>query len=181
MFRLFLLGIFIVLFIVIRFCNRCDHFDGAICHGGMKSCWKFNVYSTNKSCATNHYYYSDRFSGLYLFRYTTLNCKVCEEGMFQLLHDVLRETHCCTERDRCNDGRNNEEISRLVREEDIDTSFYLQTLYLSSVYDPIGKVREKSASDLGIRELGEAEEKGAASGAEPRQRDGAQALKAKIA
>uniref|UniRef100_A0A5F9DGB4 Prostate and testis expressed 2 n=1 Tax=Oryctolagus cuniculus TaxID=9986 RepID=A0A5F9DGB4_RABIT len=114
MFRLFLLGIFIVLFIgekkgcrdgflifsVIRFCNRCDHFDGAICHGGMKSCWKFNVYSENKSCATNHYYYSDRFSGTYLFRYTTLNCKVCEEGMLQLFHDLLRETHCCTDRDR---------------------------------------------------------------------------------
>uniref|UniRef100_A0A5F9D5P2 Prostate and testis expressed 2 n=1 Tax=Oryctolagus cuniculus TaxID=9986 RepID=A0A5F9D5P2_RABIT len=125
MFRLFLLGIFIVLFIGekkgwIRFCNECDHFDGVKCHGGMKSCWKFNFSSNNRSCATSHYYYSHRLSGTYLFRYTILSCDPCEEGMQQLYHDLLRETHCCTDRDKCNDGKNNLEVSKLVSEK-LDT------------------------------------------------------------
>ncbi|XP_058520055.1 prostate and testis expressed protein 13-like [Ochotona princeps] len=123
MFQLFLLGISVILFMGarvltfewVRFCNHCDHFNGARCLGGMKSCWKFNLYLTNKSCATNHYYYNDRYTGLYLFRYTTLTCKPCEAGMFQVFHDLLRETSCCSNGNRCNDGRDNHDISKLIK------------------------------------------------------------------
>lgn len=47
----------------VQFCNSCERFDGSICHGGMKSCWKFNLYSKNRSCATDHYYFSDLTTG----------------------------------------------------------------------------------------------------------------------
>ncbi|XP_069324731.1 prostate and testis expressed protein 2 [Eulemur rufifrons] len=123
MFRLLLLGIFLVLFMDegdrvltlkwVRFCNECKHFDGYRCHGGMKHCWKFNMYSTNRSCSTNNYYYNDRISGRYLFRYTTLTCEPCEEGMFQVFHDLLRETFCCINKNRCNTGYDNLEITRI--------------------------------------------------------------------
>ncbi|XP_070931892.1 prostate and testis expressed protein 13-like isoform X2 [Macaca nemestrina] len=84
----------------VRFCNSCERFDGSICHGGMKSCWKFNLYSKNRSCATDHYYFSDLTTGRYLFRYTTLSCRPCDEGMFQVFHDLLRETTCCINENR---------------------------------------------------------------------------------
>uniref|UniRef100_A0A8I5TTX5 Prostate and testis expressed 2 n=1 Tax=Pongo abelii TaxID=9601 RepID=A0A8I5TTX5_PONAB len=110
MFRLLLLGMFIVLFMDegdrvltwkwVRFCNFCKHFDGSICRGGMKSCWKFNIYLKNRSCATDHYYFSDLTTGRYLFRYTTLSCRPCDEGMFQVFHDLLRETTCCISQNR---------------------------------------------------------------------------------
>uniref|UniRef100_H0XKB6 Prostate and testis expressed 2 n=2 Tax=Otolemur garnettii TaxID=30611 RepID=H0XKB6_OTOGA len=123
MFRLLLQGIVMVLFMDegdrvltskgIRYCNDCKRFDGYKCLGGMKQCWKFDIYRYNRSCATEHFYYSDRSSGRYLFRYSKLSCKICEEGMTQLFHDLLRETVCCTDRNRCNNGFNNLEITRI--------------------------------------------------------------------
>lgn len=47
----------------IRFCNACDNFNGMNCRYPMKWCWKFNVLSTNRSCATDHFYYYHRASG----------------------------------------------------------------------------------------------------------------------
>lgn len=41
--------------------------------------------------------------GRYLYRHSKLSCEPCEEGMFQVFHDLLRETFCCTDNDRCND------------------------------------------------------------------------------
>nr|KAF6465854.1 hypothetical protein HJG63_011239 [Rousettus aegyptiacus] len=90
------------LFLGIRFCNRCDNHDGFKCLKPMKSCWKFNVLIKNRSCRTDHFYFSERYSGRYLYRYSKLSCDPCEEGMFQVFHDLLRETFCCTEDDRCN-------------------------------------------------------------------------------
>uniref|UniRef100_A0A8I3W1E0 Prostate and testis expressed 2 n=1 Tax=Callithrix jacchus TaxID=9483 RepID=A0A8I3W1E0_CALJA len=111
--RLLLLGMVLVLFMDegdrvltwrwIRHCNFCKHFDGFICQGGMKSCWKFNVLLTNRSCATDNYYFNDPTSGRYLFRYTTLSCRPCDEGMFQEFHDLLRETTCCINHNRISD------------------------------------------------------------------------------
>ncbi|XP_075857459.1 prostate and testis expressed protein 13-like [Microcebus murinus] len=124
MFRLLLLGMFLVLFMDegervlttkgIRLCNECKHFDGIKCRNGMKHCWKFNIYRQNRSCTTNNYYFSDRLTGRYLFRYTTLTCKPCEEGMFQLFHDLLRETFCCTDKNKCNTGYHNLDITRML-------------------------------------------------------------------
>ncbi|XP_053451615.1 prostate and testis expressed protein 13-like [Nycticebus coucang] len=123
MFRLLLLGIVMVLFMDegdrvltqkwVRYCNECKHFDGYKCVGGMKKCWKFDIYRHNRSCSTENFYASDRLTGRYLFRYTKLSCKPCEEGMFQLFHDLLRETFCCTDKNRCNNGYNNLDITRL--------------------------------------------------------------------
>uniref|UniRef100_A0A8C9GDC5 Uncharacterized protein n=1 Tax=Piliocolobus tephrosceles TaxID=591936 RepID=A0A8C9GDC5_9PRIM len=126
MFRLLLLGMFVVLFMDegIQFCNSCEHFDGSICHGGMKSCWKFNLYLKNRSCATDHYYFSDLTTGRYLFRYTTLSCRPCDEGMFQVFHDLLRETTCCTNQNRCNTGRDNLDITRILGAEPQDEIVY---------------------------------------------------------
>ncbi|XP_065385279.1 prostate and testis expressed protein 13-like isoform X1 [Macaca fascicularis] len=134
MFRLLLLGMFAVLFMDegdrvltwkwVRFCNSCERFDGSICHGGMKSCWKFNLYSKNRSCATDHYYFSDLTTGRYLFRYTTLSCRPCDEGMFQVFHDLLRETTCCINENRCNTGRDNLDITRVLGAEPQDEIVY---------------------------------------------------------
>ncbi|XP_073915288.1 prostate and testis expressed protein 13-like [Castor canadensis] len=118
MFQLLLLGIFIVLFTDagFRFCNECKHYNGSKCLGGMKSCKKFSLFSVNRSCSTDNYYFNDRITGIYLFRYTTLSCRPCEAGMFQVFHDLLRETFCCTENDRCNDGNINLDVSPILVE-----------------------------------------------------------------
>ncbi|KAL4697568.1 hypothetical protein H8959_003266, partial [Pygathrix nigripes] len=50
----------------------------------------------------------------YLFRYTTLSCRPCDEGMFQVFHDLLRETTCCINQNRCNTGRDNLDITRIL-------------------------------------------------------------------
>uniref|UniRef100_A0A287A856 Prostate and testis expressed 2 n=1 Tax=Sus scrofa TaxID=9823 RepID=A0A287A856_PIG len=120
MFRLFLLGCtcrstskFSSLSLGIRFCNACDNFNGMNCRYPMKWCWKFNVLSTNRSCATDHFYYYHRASGTYLYRYSKLSCRPCEAGMFQIFHDLLRETHCCTDQNRCNDGNSLEEKTKI--------------------------------------------------------------------
>lgn len=42
--------------------------------------------------------------GRYFYRYSTLSCRACEEGMVRLFHDLVRETYCCNSGDRCNDG-----------------------------------------------------------------------------
>lgn len=55
--------------------------------------------------------------GRYLFHFTKLSCKPCEEGMFQVFHDLLRETHCCTNRHMCNTGKDNLEKSALYGED----------------------------------------------------------------
>lgn len=55
------------------------------------------------------------YLGVYLFRYTTLTCKPCEAGMFQVFHDLLRETTCCSRGNRCNDGKDNHDLSKLVK------------------------------------------------------------------
>uniref|UniRef100_G3U2M4 Prostate and testis expressed 2 n=1 Tax=Loxodonta africana TaxID=9785 RepID=G3U2M4_LOXAF len=117
MFQLLLLGILLVLFMdegdrvqpskYIRNCNKCEYFDGYKCHGGMKICWKFNVLLTNRSCSTEHFYFNERSTGRYLFRYTKLSCRSCEEGMYQIFHDLLKETYCCSEEDFCNEGKTN--------------------------------------------------------------------------
>ncbi|KAM7051743.1 prostate and testis expressed protein 13-like [Molossus nigricans] len=113
-FQLLLLGIFIVLFMdkVIRFCNFCDVYNGHNCEKPMQQCWKFNSVMLNRSCRTDHFYYSDRLSGRYLFRYSTLSCETCQEGMVQVFHDLLRETFCCTETDLCNDPDDNPDTSK---------------------------------------------------------------------
>ncbi|KAM6158653.1 prostate and testis expressed protein 13-like [Rhynchocyon petersi] len=120
MFRLLLLGIFMRVFMDedIRICYNCNHFDGYKCHGGMKTCWKFNVLRTNRTCTTENYYYNDRITGVYLFRYAKLSCQPCEEGMFQVFHDLLRETFCCTDKDHCNDGLNNIDFSVVKKPDD---------------------------------------------------------------
>ncbi|KAM9659022.1 prostate and testis expressed protein 13-like [Trichechus inunguis] len=87
MFRLLLLGIFTVLFMD----------EG--------KAWK------GRTCSTEHFYFSDRSTGRYLFRFTRLSCQSCEEGPFQVFHDLLRETYCCSEEDLCNDGRKNIDVS----------------------------------------------------------------------
>lgn len=69
----------------------------------MKNCWKFNAMVRNRSCRTDHFYFTDRLTGMYLYRYSRLSCDACEAGMVQMFHDVLRETFCCTQNDRCND------------------------------------------------------------------------------
>ncbi|KAM5224673.1 prostate and testis expressed protein 13-like [Hipposideros larvatus] len=87
----------------IRYCNKCDHYNGYTCMKTMKTCWKINAVRGNRSCRTDHFYFSDRLTGRYLFRHTKLSCEACEEGMFQEFHDLLRETFCCTHSNRCND------------------------------------------------------------------------------
>ncbi|EPY88802.1 hypothetical protein CB1_000154005 [Camelus ferus] len=113
--RLLLLSIVTVLFMKedIRFCHKCNNFNGMECRSRMKSCWKFNVMAGNRSCTTDHFYYYDRFLGKYLYRYSVLSCRACEEGMFQVFHDLLRETHCCTHENRCNDGNSLEEKTKI--------------------------------------------------------------------
>ncbi|XP_060035615.1 prostate and testis expressed protein 4 [Erinaceus europaeus] len=104
MYRLLLLGIFTVLFMdeVIRYCNLCDYFDGFKCISGKKTCWKFNVLTYNRSCRTDHFYFGDRTTSKYLYRYSRASCKPCEEGMTQVFHDLIRETYCCNGDDFCN-------------------------------------------------------------------------------
>ncbi|MEJ1283656.1 prostate and testis expressed protein 4 isoform X2 [Cricetulus griseus] len=117
--RILLLGASIVLLMdtVIRYCNLCNHFDGNRCLGGMRRCWKFNLLLTNRSCTTENFYFNDRITGLYLFRYSRLSCKRCGQGMFQEFHDLLRETFCCIERNYCNDGLTTLETSSLYFED----------------------------------------------------------------
>ncbi|XP_042760324.1 prostate and testis expressed protein 13-like [Panthera leo] len=91
----------------IRFCYHCDFFDGFKCLTHLKKCWKFNLMIYNRSCTINHYYYNDKITGRYLYRYTKLSCNPCEEGMFQVYHDLLRETFCCNHADLCNNGNIN--------------------------------------------------------------------------
>uniref|UniRef100_A0A671EIF5 Prostate and testis expressed 2 n=1 Tax=Rhinolophus ferrumequinum TaxID=59479 RepID=A0A671EIF5_RHIFE len=100
-----LLGISAVLFMDegVLFCNKCDHYNGSTCIKPMKSCWKINIPKGSRSCRTDHFYFSDRLAGRYLYRHSKLSCEPCEEGMFQVFHDLLRETFCCTDNDRCND------------------------------------------------------------------------------
>uniref|UniRef100_A0A8C9BXF0 Uncharacterized protein n=1 Tax=Phocoena sinus TaxID=42100 RepID=A0A8C9BXF0_PHOSS len=114
MFQLLLLGIFTVLFmneskfsslsLVFRFCNYCKDFNGMQCHTPMKQCWKFNLLLYNRSCTTDHFYFSDRVTGKHLYRYSALSCRPCEEGVFRVLHDLVRETYCCKHDNRCNGG-----------------------------------------------------------------------------
>uniref|UniRef100_A0A8C3YC41 Uncharacterized protein n=1 Tax=Catagonus wagneri TaxID=51154 RepID=A0A8C3YC41_9CETA len=122
MFRLLLLGAFMVLFmnegefsslsLVIRFCNSCSNFNGVNCRHSMKRCWKFNVLPTNRSCTADHFYYYHRPTGLHLYRYSKLSCRPCEAGMFQVFHDLLRETFCCTHDNLCNDESSLEEKTK---------------------------------------------------------------------
>ncbi|XP_025320792.1 prostate and testis expressed protein 13-like isoform X2 [Canis lupus baileyi] len=73
MFPLLLLCIFTVLLMdegdrvwtakLIRSCYQCAHFDGYRCRSGLKKCWKFNLMIHNRSCSTEHYYYTDRITG----------------------------------------------------------------------------------------------------------------------
>ncbi|XP_022273821.1 prostate and testis expressed protein 13-like isoform X1 [Canis lupus baileyi] len=117
MFPLLLLCIFTVLLMdegdrvwtakLIRSCYQCAHFDGYRCRSGLKKCWKFNLMIHNRSCSTEHYYYTDRITGRALYRYTRLSCKVCEEGMVQVFHDLLKETFCCSHDNLCNNGNIN--------------------------------------------------------------------------
>uniref|UniRef100_A0A673UG47 Prostate and testis expressed 2 n=1 Tax=Suricata suricatta TaxID=37032 RepID=A0A673UG47_SURSU len=116
-FQLLLLGIFTVLFMDegdrvltskrIRVCYHCDHFDGYKCLTHLKRCWKFNLMAYNRTCTTDHYYYSDRITGRHLYRYSKLSCSPCEEGMVQEFHDLVRETFCCNHADLCNNGNIN--------------------------------------------------------------------------
>ena len=199
---------------MIRSCYQCAHFDGYRCRSGLKKCWKFNLMIHNRSCSTEHYYYTDRITGKFrlerdtrhyqwcppflesrcggklgpwerlgkvefsvvhppevesvweaevfswsclerprwdagtvwgiilihgkpmsfwrdviagktvwlskaitfafflslgraLYRYTRLSCKVCEEGMVQVFHDLLKETFCCSHDNLCNNGNIN--------------------------------------------------------------------------
>uniref|UniRef100_A0A8D0NRS1 Uncharacterized protein n=1 Tax=Sus scrofa TaxID=9823 RepID=A0A8D0NRS1_PIG len=111
MFRLFLLGVFTVLFMNegdrvltwkwFRFCNACDFYDGFTCLKPQKSCSKFNLFFPT-ACTTDHFYFYHRRTGRYFYRYSKLSCRPCEAGMSQLFHDLLRETHCCL-KDKCND------------------------------------------------------------------------------
>ncbi|XP_029771148.1 prostate and testis expressed protein 2 isoform X2 [Suricata suricatta] len=101
-----------------RFCHDCNFYDGFKCRGPKKRCWKFNLFlSYNRSCTTDHYYYNDLVTGRYLYYYTKLSCNPCEEGMFQVFHDLLRETHCCTNEHMCNTGNDNLEKSALFGED----------------------------------------------------------------
>ncbi|XP_070129037.1 prostate and testis expressed protein 13-like isoform X1 [Equus caballus] len=114
MFRLLLLGIFTALFMDegnrvltskwIRYCHKCDLYDGYKCLSSMGRCWKFNVLNYERVCTTDHFYFNDRLTGRYFYRYSTLSCRACEEGMVRLFHDLVRETYCCNSGDRCNDG-----------------------------------------------------------------------------
>ncbi|XP_045339330.1 prostate and testis expressed protein 13-like isoform X1 [Leopardus geoffroyi] len=125
---LLLLGTFTVVFMDedihgpkskwLRFCHDCDFYDGFKCRGPKKRCWKFNLsLKSNKSCTTDHYYYNDPITGRYLYRYTKLSCNPCEEGMFQVYHDLLRETFCCTDKHMCNTGHDILEKSALFGED----------------------------------------------------------------
>uniref|UniRef100_G1QFA5 Prostate and testis expressed 2 n=1 Tax=Myotis lucifugus TaxID=59463 RepID=G1QFA5_MYOLU len=129
-FQVLLLGVFIVLFMDegdrvlttkwVRFCNDCEIFDGQNCNREMKNCWKIHTPFQNRSCRTDHFYFYDRLTGRYLYRYTTLSCETCEEGMFQVFHDLLRETYCCTDDDRCNDPNDIPDITREYVSHDVD-------------------------------------------------------------
>lgn len=55
--------------------------------------------------------------GAHIFRYSKLSCKPCASGMFQVYHDLMRETFCCTDRSYCNDGINRLEMSSLYFED----------------------------------------------------------------
>ncbi|XP_063111722.1 prostate and testis expressed protein 13-like [Cavia porcellus] len=107
--RLFSLGI--------RRCYSCKHFDGEHCRHPMKNCWKFNWLPDNKSCSTENFYFHDRDSGRYLFRYTILSCKPCVGGVTKLYHDFHRETFCCVNENLCNDGSANLDLGRVSLEE----------------------------------------------------------------
>uniref|UniRef100_A0A8C6GS55 Uncharacterized protein n=1 Tax=Mus spicilegus TaxID=10103 RepID=A0A8C6GS55_MUSSI len=120
MFQKLLLSVFIILLmdVVLKHCNLCSHHDGLKCHTAMKSCWKFDLWTQNRTCTTENYYYYDCFTGkLYLFRYAKLNCKPCAPGMYQMFHDLLRETFCCIDRNYCNDGTGNLDISSILIED----------------------------------------------------------------
>nr|XP_055161280.1 prostate and testis expressed protein 13-like [Nyctereutes procyonoides] len=118
--QLLLLGILTLVFTKegIRFCYECNSFDGFQCRVPMKHCWKFNIFSkNNRSCTTEHYYYYHRVTGRYFYHYTRLSCKVCEEGMVQVFHDLLKETHCCTDKPLCNTGHDIVDKSLLYGED----------------------------------------------------------------
>lgn len=55
--------------------------------------------------------------GRYLFHLTKLSCKICQEGVTQVYHDLLKETHCCNDRSMCNTGKDNLERSVLYGED----------------------------------------------------------------
>ncbi|XP_008764297.1 prostate and testis expressed protein 13-like isoform X1 [Rattus norvegicus] len=98
----------------IKICNLCSHHDGFECRTGMRSCWKFDILPENRTCTTENYYYTDRYTGLNLFRYAKLSCRPCAPGMYQMFHDLMRETFCCTDKNYCNDGTANSDISSLL-------------------------------------------------------------------
>ncbi|XP_042138033.1 prostate and testis expressed protein 13-like [Peromyscus maniculatus bairdii] len=102
---------------LIRMCNLCSNFDGNKCLDGMKKCWKFNMLWFNRTCTTENFYFYDILTGAHIFRYSKLSCKPCASGMFQVYHDLMRETFCCTDRSYCNDGINRLEMSSLYFED----------------------------------------------------------------
>ncbi|KAI4561676.1 hypothetical protein MJG53_016730 [Ovis ammon polii x Ovis aries] len=59
MFQLLLMSVFTVLFMNERFqlCHSCDYFNGLQCLKPKKYCWKLNILITNRSCATEHFYF----------------------------------------------------------------------------------------------------------------------------
>ncbi|KAL6030290.1 hypothetical protein STEG23_036188 [Scotinomys teguina] len=103
----------VLTFPLIKFCNLCSHFDGYKCLGGMKRCWKFDMLWYNRTCTTENFYFYDILTGASIFQYSKLSCKPCALGMYQVYHDLLRETFCCTDRSYCNDGTNSLDISSL--------------------------------------------------------------------
>ncbi|XP_036031645.1 prostate and testis expressed protein 4-like isoform X2 [Onychomys torridus] len=120
MFRMLFLAMSIILLMdtVIRVCNLCSHFDGNKCLGGMKKCWKFNMlWKLNRTCATEHFYFFDILTGAHIFRYSKLSCKPCASGMYQVYHDLMRETFCCSDRSYCNDGTIHLDMSSLYFED----------------------------------------------------------------
>ncbi|XP_060239481.1 prostate and testis expressed protein 13-like [Meriones unguiculatus] len=126
MFRMFLLSVSIIFLMdtgervvtgrLIKYCNLCSHHDGFKCRSGMQKCWKFELFSKNRTCATENFYFYNRITGMYLYRYSKLSCKPCATGMYQIFHDLLRETFCCTDKSFCNDGTANLDISTLLLE-----------------------------------------------------------------
>ncbi|OBS77683.1 hypothetical protein A6R68_19928, partial [Neotoma lepida] len=115
MLRMLLLATAIILIMdtVIKYCNLCSHFDGYSCLGGMKTCWKLDMLRHKKTCTTEHFYFYDILTGAHIFRYSKLSCKPCALGLFQVYHDLLRETYCCTDKSYCNDGTNRLDMSSI--------------------------------------------------------------------
>ncbi|MBZ3883276.1 putative prostate and testis expressed protein 2 isoform X2, partial [Sciurus carolinensis] len=101
-----------------RFCNYCDYYDGYRCKGGMGTCWKLNFGEQNKSCLTSNHYLYDRLLGIYLYHYARLSCEPCEAGMLQIFQDVMRETFCCMDKNRCNNGKANLDMVHIIDHDD---------------------------------------------------------------